>query len=152
LTIPPRWITENTTLGSINRMVSGPNGDLVATTAQAGSIAYQITNLHGGIISTVDTTFVPGAFQRFDEFAVSGNWKEAAMMTAGIACAFVGAGVVAAAAVVTVKVASKTIAKAPQIARAVAGVAVSLRQLRSQVSPKRSVGWRTEITTLESAE
>jgi RHS repeat-associated protein len=63
-----RWIIEDTTLGSLTRMVSGPDGDLVATTSATGNIAYQITNLHGDVVTTVDTTLIPSTYQRFDEF------------------------------------------------------------------------------------
>jgi len=69
----PRWIIEDTTLGSLTRMVSGPDGDLAATTSATGDAAFQLVNLHGDVVTTVDSSAMPAGFQRFDEFGVAAD-------------------------------------------------------------------------------
>jgi RHS repeat-associated protein len=66
----PRWIIEDTTLGSLTRMVSGPDGTLAATTSATGDVQLQIVNLHSDVAATVDATLMPDSFNRFDEFGV----------------------------------------------------------------------------------
>ncbi|WP_422732959.1 LamG-like jellyroll fold domain-containing protein [Micromonospora sp. WMMD558] len=66
----PRWIVEDTTLGSITRNVSGPDGDLAATTSATGDVVLQLTNLHGDVAATVDTALTEPEFFDYDEFGV----------------------------------------------------------------------------------
>lgn len=63
----PRWIVEDNA-GNLTRMVSGPDGDLVATTAAAGAVLLQLSNLHGDIAATIDTALTTPAINEFDEF------------------------------------------------------------------------------------
>ena len=65
----PRWIIEDTATGALTRMVSGPDGDLVATT-NGGNALFQVVNLHGDIATTLDNTLLPAGFNRYDEFGV----------------------------------------------------------------------------------
>ncbi|MFF0470805.1 polymorphic toxin-type HINT domain-containing protein [Micromonospora zamorensis] len=66
----PRWIVEDTTLGSITRNVSGPGGDLAATTSGTGDVVLQLTNLHGDVAVTVDPALTEPEFFDYDEFGV----------------------------------------------------------------------------------
>ena len=66
----PRWIIEDTTLGSYTRNVSGPDGDLAATTSGAGDVRLQLTNLHGDVAATIDTALLEPEFLDYDEFGV----------------------------------------------------------------------------------
>ncbi|MGW7304263.1 DNRLRE domain-containing protein [Streptomyces sp. NPDC054835] len=45
----PRWITEDTTDGTISRNVDSASGDLAATTSGNGNTVLQLTNIHGDI-------------------------------------------------------------------------------------------------------
>ncbi|MGW6395744.1 DNRLRE domain-containing protein [Streptomyces sp. NPDC055103] len=66
----PRWIIEDTTQGTLTRNVSGPDGDLTATTSATGDIELQFANLHGDVAVTLDpATTTPKVFV-FDEFGV----------------------------------------------------------------------------------
>ncbi|MEU7510957.1 DNRLRE domain-containing protein [Streptomyces sp. NPDC042898] len=66
----PRWIIEDTTQGTLTRNVSGPDGDLTATTSATGDVELQLANLHGDVAVTLDTaTTAPKVFT-FDEFGV----------------------------------------------------------------------------------
>lgn len=66
----PRWIIEDTTQGTLTRNVSGPDGDLTATTSATGGVELQFANLHGDVAVTLDTaTTAPKVFT-FDEFGV----------------------------------------------------------------------------------
>jgi RHS repeat-associated protein len=69
----PRWIVEDTSLGSITRNVSGPDSDLVATTSATEDVRLQLTNLHGDVAATIDTTLSAPEFTSFDEFGVPGE-------------------------------------------------------------------------------
>nr|WP_024757499.1 RHS repeat protein [Streptomyces exfoliatus] len=51
----PRWIIEDTTQGTLTRNVSGPDGDLTATTSATGDVELQFANLHGDVAVTLDT-------------------------------------------------------------------------------------------------
>ncbi|MFG1885609.1 LamG-like jellyroll fold domain-containing protein [Micromonospora sp. NPDC049102] len=64
----PRWVVEDTTLGSITRLVSGPDGDLAATTSANGDVVLQLTNLHGDVAATVDIALTEPEFFDYDEF------------------------------------------------------------------------------------
>ncbi|WP_433461138.1 LamG-like jellyroll fold domain-containing protein [Micromonospora sp. CA-248212] len=66
----PRWIIEDTTLGSYTRNVSGPDGDLAATTSDAGDVRLQLLNLHGDVAATIDTALLEPEFLDYDEFGV----------------------------------------------------------------------------------
>jgi RHS repeat-associated protein len=66
----PRWIIEDTATGALTRLVSGPDGTFAATTTAAGSPLFQVVNLHGDVVTTLDATLLPPAFNRFDEFGV----------------------------------------------------------------------------------
>ncbi|MFE5484147.1 DNRLRE domain-containing protein [Streptomyces sp. NPDC056527] len=45
----PRWITEDTTDGTISRNVDSASGDLAATTSGSGDTVLQLTNIHGDV-------------------------------------------------------------------------------------------------------
>ncbi|WP_405430554.1 RHS repeat-associated core domain-containing protein [Micromonospora sp. NBC_00617] len=64
----PRWITEDVAAGDVTRNVSGPEGDLVATTSATGDVRLQLVNLHGDVAATIDTALVEPEFFDFDEF------------------------------------------------------------------------------------
>lgn len=64
----PRWIIEDTTLGSLTRNVSGPGADLVATTSTTGDVKLQLTNLQGSVVATTDPNLTSLAFSDYDEF------------------------------------------------------------------------------------
>ncbi|MFJ8577241.1 LamG-like jellyroll fold domain-containing protein [Micromonospora sp. NPDC093277] len=66
----PRWIVEDTSLGNVTRNVSGPDGDLVATTSGTGDVRLQLTNLHGDIAVTIDPGLTEPEFFDYDEFGV----------------------------------------------------------------------------------
>ncbi|MFG2061407.1 RHS repeat-associated core domain-containing protein [Micromonospora sp. NPDC048871] len=63
----PRWIVEDITLGTITRNVSGPDGDLAATTS-AGEVHLQLANLHGDIAVTIDSGLTEPEVFDFEEF------------------------------------------------------------------------------------
>ncbi|HEX6970312.1 MAG TPA: polymorphic toxin type 17 domain-containing protein, partial [Micromonosporaceae bacterium] len=65
-----RWVVEDTTLGSITRNVSGPDGDLAATTSATGDVRLQLVNLHGDVAATIDPGLTEPEFFDFDEFGV----------------------------------------------------------------------------------
>jgi RHS repeat-associated protein len=64
----PRWTVEDTTLGSFTRNVSGPDGDLTATTNSDGEVILQLTNLHGDIAATIDAGLTEPQLFDYDEF------------------------------------------------------------------------------------
>ncbi|MEU0550478.1 LamG-like jellyroll fold domain-containing protein [Micromonospora sp. NPDC005979] len=66
----PRWIVEDTTLGSITRNVSGPDGDLGATTSATGDVRLQLINLHGDVAATIDPALTEPELFDYDEFGV----------------------------------------------------------------------------------
>ncbi|MFE7129538.1 DNRLRE domain-containing protein [Streptomyces sp. NPDC057638] len=45
----PRWITEDTTDGTVSRNVSSASGDLAAVTTATGDTMLQLTNIHGDV-------------------------------------------------------------------------------------------------------
>ncbi|MFE1230260.1 DNRLRE domain-containing protein [Streptomyces sp. NPDC058745] len=45
----PRWITEDTTDGTLTRNVESASGDLAATTSGNGNTVLQLTNIHGDV-------------------------------------------------------------------------------------------------------
>ncbi|MFJ7201807.1 MULTISPECIES: DNRLRE domain-containing protein [unclassified Streptomyces] len=57
----PRWITEDTSTGALTRMVTGPDGQLAATTAKTGGTVLQLTNIHGDVslLLPLDTAVAP---------------------------------------------------------------------------------------------
>ncbi|WP_157756716.1 hypothetical protein [Plantactinospora sp. KBS50] len=66
----PRWIVEDTSLGTITRNVSGPDGDLSATTSATGDVALQLTNLHDDVAATIDAGLTEPELLDYDEFGV----------------------------------------------------------------------------------
>ncbi|MFE7584367.1 DNRLRE domain-containing protein [Streptomyces gardneri] len=67
----PRWIIEDTTQGTLTRNVSGPDGDLSATTSGTGDVELQLANLHGDVAVALDAaTSTPKVFT-FDEFGIA---------------------------------------------------------------------------------
>ncbi|MFK4191364.1 DNRLRE domain-containing protein [Streptomyces sp. NPDC033754] len=66
----PRWIIEDTTQGTLTRNVSGPDGDLTATTSGIGDIELQFANLHGDVAVTLDSATTTPQVLTFDEFGV----------------------------------------------------------------------------------
>ncbi|MEU8392358.1 LamG-like jellyroll fold domain-containing protein [Micromonospora sp. NPDC048843] len=69
----PRWITEDVATGDVTRNVSGPEGDLVATTSATGDVRLQLVNLHGDVAATIDTALVEPEFFDFDEFGAASS-------------------------------------------------------------------------------
>ncbi|MEV7776132.1 polymorphic toxin-type HINT domain-containing protein [Kitasatospora sp. NPDC086791] len=65
-----RWAVEDTTQGAVTRNVSGPDGDLVATTSRTGDVQLQLTNLFGSVVVTTDTALTKPAVLDFDEFGI----------------------------------------------------------------------------------
>ncbi|MEU4690793.1 LamG-like jellyroll fold domain-containing protein [Actinoplanes sp. NPDC023714] len=66
----PQWIVENTATGEATRMVSGPDGDLVATASAAGGVRLQLANLHGDVAATIDPQMTEPELYPYDEFGV----------------------------------------------------------------------------------
>ncbi|MFF9147850.1 DNRLRE domain-containing protein [Streptomyces sp. NPDC014861] len=66
----PRWIIEDTTQGTLTRNVSGPDGDLSATTSATGDVELQFVNLHDDVAVTLDTAMTAPKVLTFDEFGV----------------------------------------------------------------------------------
>ncbi|MFI8823834.1 DNRLRE domain-containing protein [Streptomyces sp. NPDC053431] len=66
----PRWIIEDTTQGTLTRNVSGPDGDLTATTSATGDVELQFANLHGDVAVSLDTAMTAPKVLTFDEFGV----------------------------------------------------------------------------------
>ncbi|MFI2431196.1 DNRLRE domain-containing protein [Streptomyces sp. NPDC018693] len=66
----PRWIIEDTTQGTLTRNVSGPDGDLSATTSATGEVQLQFANLHGDVSITLDTEMTAPKVLLYDEFGV----------------------------------------------------------------------------------
>jgi RHS repeat-associated protein len=66
----PRWIIEDTTQGTLTRNVSGPDGDLTATTSATGDVELQFANLHGDVSVTLDTAMTAPKVLLYDEFGV----------------------------------------------------------------------------------
>ncbi|NJP33454.1 LamG-like jellyroll fold domain-containing protein [Micromonospora thermarum] len=64
----PRWIVEDAASGELTRNVSGPDGDLVATTAASGGVSLQLTNLHGDIAAIIDPALTEPELFDYDEF------------------------------------------------------------------------------------
>ncbi|MFE5797990.1 DNRLRE domain-containing protein, partial [Streptomyces sp. NPDC056503] len=46
----PRWITENTTDGTVSRNVESASGDLAATSGNTDGTTLQLTNIHGDVV------------------------------------------------------------------------------------------------------
>lgn len=67
----PRWIVEDSGTGGITRNVVGPDTDLAATTTAAGAVKVQLTNLHGDVVVSVDTTLTAPEIYEWDEFGVA---------------------------------------------------------------------------------
>ncbi|MEU9073327.1 ricin-type beta-trefoil lectin domain protein [Kitasatospora sp. NPDC048538] len=65
-----RWTVEDTTQGNLTRNVSGPDGDLVATTSRTGDVQLQLTNLFGSVVITTDTALAKPVVLDFDEFGI----------------------------------------------------------------------------------
>ncbi|MFI5934036.1 LamG-like jellyroll fold domain-containing protein [Actinoplanes sp. NPDC051494] len=65
----PRWITESG--GTVGRNVSGPDGDLVATTSATGDVRLLLTGLHGDVVLTTDPALTDVALHDYDEFGVA---------------------------------------------------------------------------------
>lgn len=65
-----RWTIEDTTQGTLTRNVSGPDGDLVATTSKTGEVQLQLTNLFGSVVITTDTALTTPVVLDFDEFGI----------------------------------------------------------------------------------
>ncbi|MFK4214150.1 RHS repeat-associated core domain-containing protein, partial [Streptomyces sp. NPDC030920] len=65
----PRWITEDTTTGTLTRNVESASGDLAATTTKTGDTVLQLTTIHGDIALQLplDTTKAPVALDN-DEY------------------------------------------------------------------------------------
>lgn len=58
-----RWVAEDTTLGSVTRNVSGPDGGLVASTSATGDVRLRLASLHGNVVITTDTALTdPDAY------------------------------------------------------------------------------------------
>ncbi len=72
----PRWIIEDTTQGTLTRNVSGPDGDLTATTSATGDVELQFANLHGDVAVTLDTATTTPKVLVFDEFGVPAEGQE----------------------------------------------------------------------------
>ncbi|WP_162824210.1 DNRLRE domain-containing protein [Peterkaempfera bronchialis] len=66
----PRWIIEDTTQGTLTRNVTGPDGDLTATTSATGDIQLQFTDLHGDVVITADPALETPQVLTFDEFGI----------------------------------------------------------------------------------
>jgi RHS repeat-associated protein len=65
----PDWIAENATASNWTRNITGPDGQLVATIDQAGTVTWQISNLHGDTIATATSTdIVPSTYFLTDEY------------------------------------------------------------------------------------
>ncbi|WP_405008414.1 hypothetical protein OHV13_33740 [Kitasatospora purpeofusca] len=65
-----RWTVEDTTLGTLTRNVSGPDGDLTATTSRTGDVQLQLTNLFGSVVLTTDPALTKPVVLDFDEFGI----------------------------------------------------------------------------------
>ncbi|MFC5662329.1 DNRLRE domain-containing protein [Kitasatospora misakiensis] len=65
-----RWTVEDTTQGTLTRNVSGPDGDLTATTSKTGDVQLQLTNLFGSVVITTDTGLTKPVVLDFDEFGI----------------------------------------------------------------------------------
>ncbi|MFH8702061.1 DNRLRE domain-containing protein, partial [Streptomyces chartreusis] len=65
----PRWITEDTTTGTLTRNVESASGDLAATTSKTGDTILQLTTIHGDVALQLplDTTKAPTALDS-DEY------------------------------------------------------------------------------------
>jgi len=65
----PSWIAENSTGSNWTRNITGPDGQLVATLDQAGTLTWQISNLHGDTVATAAATdLAPSAYYLTDEY------------------------------------------------------------------------------------
>ncbi|HWH00397.1 MAG TPA: LamG-like jellyroll fold domain-containing protein [Pilimelia sp.] len=64
----PRWIVEDTASGALTRLVALPEGDLIATTSASGDVRLSLTNLHGDVAATVDTSLAEPELFDYDEF------------------------------------------------------------------------------------
>ncbi|MFI5912411.1 DNRLRE domain-containing protein [Dactylosporangium sp. NPDC051541] len=69
----PRWTVDDVEHILITRNVSGPDGNLIATTAAAGGVRLQLTNLHGDVAMTVDTALTSPEVYSYDEFGAPEN-------------------------------------------------------------------------------
>ena len=65
----PAWIGENAAGTTWTRNITGPDGTLAATVDQAGTVTWQVTNLHGDVAATaVGTVDDPAAYYLTDEY------------------------------------------------------------------------------------
>jgi RHS repeat-associated protein len=65
----PDWIAENASASNHTRNVTGLDGQLVATVDQAGTVTWQISNLHGDTVATATATDLePSTYFLTDEF------------------------------------------------------------------------------------
>ncbi len=71
----PAWLSENTSRTTWTRNVTGVDGLLAATQSSAGSIAYQISNLHDDVAATADSS---GNIVTTDDFREFGAPRSAA--------------------------------------------------------------------------
>jgi len=65
----PRWVVEDSS-GTLTRNVSGPDGDLIATTSATGGVQLQLTNLHGDVAMSIDTGLTAPEAYSYDEFGI----------------------------------------------------------------------------------
>jgi RHS repeat-associated protein len=65
----PRWIIEDSS-ATLTRNVSGPDGDLIATTSATGGVRLQLTNLHGDVAMSIDTALTNVEAYSYDEFGI----------------------------------------------------------------------------------
>ncbi|MFB7469574.1 ricin-type beta-trefoil lectin domain protein [Kitasatospora sp. NPDC056184] len=65
-----RWTIEDTTQGTLTRNVSGPDGDLTATTSRTGDVQLQLTNLFGSVVITTNPALTNPVVLDFDEFGI----------------------------------------------------------------------------------
>ncbi|MEU8284072.1 LamG-like jellyroll fold domain-containing protein [Micromonospora sp. NPDC048905] len=63
------WVVENAQ-GDVTRNVSGPDGDLAATTTATGDVRLQLVGLHGDVISTIDPALTEPELLDYEEFGV----------------------------------------------------------------------------------
>jgi RHS repeat-associated protein len=65
----PDWIAENATATTWTRNITGLDGTLVATTDQAGTLTWQVANIHGDITTTATATATePTTYYKVDEY------------------------------------------------------------------------------------
>lgn len=73
----PRWIVEDATLpDNLTRNISGPDGQLAATTSRSGDTTLQLTSLHGDVMAALPLTASgpgPVTLHSTDEFGIPQN-------------------------------------------------------------------------------